>query len=436
MKNIKDFFINNNLEINSKLFLLAVSGGPDSIAMMDLMRHSVEEPSDQLIVGHFDHQLRPDSFKESELLQQYCKQYNLELIEKKWDKSQHPVSGIEAAARKYRYKFLEEVAKERKVDYLLTAHHGDDLIENILLKLLRSGNIQEMNSLVQVGPFRQTSACLLRPLLRYSKEELLAYIKDKHLSYIVDSTNLEDDTLRNRLRHYVVPLLKSESKDLISNANRFQESEAELAASQEAFFASLVAPIKKYETWSGNLKDLQALDLGQKKLYFEWLSLKKFHQRVHFEKLVAKPNFHTRKDGIELIIYQNKYYLYRSTELNNEQIKPFKIQLNKAFTFKEKNYIISRQNLSFKKIGEFYEKEGLNLVGGSLPSGQKLKLLEGKETKAKKKFAESGVPAILRPNCLTIMTKQNNALEVQFIAGVYRKQNYNSKYMQYTIYEI
>ena len=283
MKNIKDFFINNNLEINSKLFLLAVSGGPDSIAMMDLMRHSVEEPSDQLIVGHFDHQLRPDSFKESELLQQYCKQYNLELIEKKWDKSQHPVSGIEAAARKYRYKFLEEVVKVRKVDYLLTAHHGDDLIENILLKLLRSGNIQEMNSLVQVGQFRQTSACLLRPLLRYSKEELLAYIKDKHLSYIIDSTNLEDDTLRNRLRHYVVPLLKSESKDLIRNANRFQESEAELAASQEAFFASLVAPIKKYETWSGNLKDLQALDLSQKKLYFEWLSLKKFHQRVHFE---------------------------------------------------------------------------------------------------------------------------------------------------------
>lgn len=436
MKNIKNFFINNNLETDAKLFLLAVSGGPDSMAMVDLMRHSVKDPSNQLIVGHFDHQLRPDSYKESELLKDYCKRHNLCLIEKKWDKSQQPDSGIEAAARKYRYKFLEGIVKEKKVDYLLTAHHGDDLIENILLKLLRSGNIQEMNSLVQVGPFRQTSAYLLRPLLQYSKNELLAYVKEKHLSYIVDSTNMEDDTLRNRLRHHVVPLLKADSNDLISNANRFQESEAELAASQETFFASLPAPTKKFGTWSGNLKDLQVLDLKQEKLYFEWLSLKKFHQRVHLKKLGTKPNFHTRKDGIELIIYQHKYYLYRANELNNEQIKPFKIELDKAFTFKGKTYIISRQNLSFKKNGEFYEKEDLELVAGSLPPGQKLKLLENKETKARKKFAESGIPAILRPICLTIMTKQNDALEVQFIAGVYRKQNYSSKYVQYIIYEI
>lgn len=437
MKDIKEFFVNNKLEIKQKNFLLAVSGGPDSMALLDLIRSMLDDPQKQIIVAHFDHQLRVDSKQESELIGQYCHKYKLELVEKKWNIADQPNSGIEAAARQYRYAFFKEIIAREKINYLLTAHHGDDLVENILLKLLRSGNVQEMNSLVEVGKFEDTNAYLLRPLLKYSKAELLAYVKKHKINYINDSTNFEDNTLRNRLRHHVVPLLRNESNNLIENANRFQKSETELEDSQEILFKNLTIPKRKYETWTGNLEDLKLLDLNQKRLYFEWLSLNKFQQRVHFDELKQKVNFHTRKDGIELVFYQNRYYLYRVNELNNELVAPFKVNLNKVFTFKKKQYIISRQNLSFRQIGEFFGDDNLNLLVGSLPIGQKLILAKGKKTKAKKKFAEKSIPSALRPACLTVMEqKADNAVEVEFIADVYRKQDYNSSYVRYIIYEV
>ena len=107
------------------------------------------------------------------------------------------------------------------MNYLLTAHHGDDLLENILLKFIRSGNPEEMNSLQDIGSMH--GVVLLRPLLAYSKQELLEYDQEREIDYVIDSTNTEDETVRNRLRHHVVPLLKEENPNLISNALRFSE---------------------------------------------------------------------------------------------------------------------------------------------------------------------------------------------------------------------
>ena len=98
-----------------------------------------------------------------------------------------------------------------------------------------------MNSLQIVGNLG--SMKLLRPLVKYSKDELLKYDKDHHLDFIEDKTNFEDDTLRNRLRHHVVPLLKKETSHLVKNANHFSESVALLSKCQSDLFDSLPSPI-------------------------------------------------------------------------------------------------------------------------------------------------------------------------------------------------
>lgn len=135
-KRLLAFFAEEGLPLEGN-FLVAASGGPDSMALLDLMRRL--PGGFQLYAAHLDHQLRADSQKESQLLRAYCHKYQLPLYESVWPKSLHPESGLEAAARDYRYNFLFEVARQVKADYLLTAHHGDDLLENILLKLVRSG---------------------------------------------------------------------------------------------------------------------------------------------------------------------------------------------------------------------------------------------------------------------------------------------------------
>ena len=171
MTKFTTFFTENNIEIKNKKFLLAASGGPDSVALLKMLVNFLPNPSEQLIVAHLDHCLRDDSFLESQLLQRLTSALKVKLVEKKWPVELHPQAGVEAKAREYRYAFLAEVGRKYQTDYLLTAHHGDDLIENILLKFIRSGDVAEMNSLQIVGNLG--SMKLLRPLVKYSKDELI-----------------------------------------------------------------------------------------------------------------------------------------------------------------------------------------------------------------------------------------------------------------------
>ena len=228
---INDFFEDNGIELNNKKFLVAASAGPDSMALLDML----QKMKVQVIAAHFDHQLRSDSKNETKILQEYCKKYDIPLFTAVWAKDEQPAAGIEAAARDARYAFLTQIAKKEKADYLLTAHHGDDLLENILLKFIRSGNPEEMNSLQAVGVMHGVS--LLRPLLAYSKQELFEYDRKNGIEFITDSTNNEDETMRNRLRHHVVPLLKKENPALIANALNYSKKMTNL----DEFIDALIA---------------------------------------------------------------------------------------------------------------------------------------------------------------------------------------------------
>lgn len=258
MTKFTTFFTENNIEIKNKKFLLAASGGPDSVALLKMLVDFLPNPTEQLIVAHLDHCLRDDSFLESQLLQKLTTDFKVKLVEKKWPVELHPQAGVEAKAREYRYAFLRDAGRKYKTDYLLTAHHGDDLIENILLKFIRSGDVAEMNSLQIVGNLG--SMKLLRPLVKYSKDELLKYDKDNHLNFIEDKTNFEDDTLRNRLRHHVVPLLKKETNHLVKNANHFSESVALLSKCQRDFFDRLPSPISFSKALRGKKEDIAQLN--------------------------------------------------------------------------------------------------------------------------------------------------------------------------------
>ena len=260
------FFSRNKLPTDNKKFLIATSSGPDSMALLDMMRRLVKDSSHQIYVAHIDHCLRKDSFLESQLISEYCDKYNLVFFDKKWEVGLHPKSGIEASARKFRYDFFKELINRYKIDYLITAHHGDDLIENILLKFIRSGNVQEMNSLVEIGDF--ASAKIVRPLLSWSKEELKQYDIENKVDYIQDKTNFEDEVLRNRLRHHVVPLLKKENTDLIANANNFLNSEKALEDDQSSLFSAVKRPKIILDSITGELSDISTFSNSQKKRYF------------------------------------------------------------------------------------------------------------------------------------------------------------------------
>lgn len=428
MTKFTTFFTENNIEIKNKKFLLAASGGPDSVALLKMLVNFLPNPSEQLIVAHLDHCLRDDSFLESQLLQRLTSALKVKLVEKKWPVELHPQAGVEAKAREYRYAFLAKVGRKYQTDYLLTAHHGDDLIENILLKFIRSGDVAEMNSLQIVGNLG--SMKLLRPLVKYSKDELLKYDKDHHLDFIEDKTNFEDDTLRNRLRHYVVPLLKKETSHLVKNANHFSESVALLSKCQSDLFDSLPSPINFSKALRGKKEDIARLNTHEAAAFFDYLIYKKWHQRIHFDEIDLNKNVIFNKENFQLLFYQKYYYLINRNELAVIDPKRKLVKLNEKFSLNGKKYLITQDEKSQKLAGYFYGEKAKYLEVGSLPQGSTLKLATGKQTKAKKKFAENGIPLALRPYCLTVWQEEKPV----YVESVYQNQEYNPNFIRYNVY--
>lgn len=414
---INEFFTRNKIPLNGRILVLAISGGPDSMALLDMMVQLKEEKNFQLVIAHFDHQLRLDSSQEAILIKDYCQKHNLIFENGYWRKEDQPQVGIEAAARHYRYAFLTKIVNKYQADYLVTAHHNDDLLENILLKFIRSGNPTEMNSLQEIGQMHGTG--LLRPLLHYSKQELLDYDLKRQIRFINDETNAQDETMRNRLRHYVVPLLKKENQALKENVLRFSEQMDILTTLANQKIQELGQP----ETFLGisyripwdKFKDLSA---QERAFYWQDFIWHNWHRRVN-----------QNLAGFHLEQYQGYWYLW-PTNLKAE-IKFSPISVEEKFNFNNYAFIISRHFYDERKcIGAFWAKEK-NFFVGNLQPGSKLKLQNGQHAKAKKMFAQAGIPNFLRQFCLTIY---NSKREPIWLQKTYQEQEWVENGQRYYVY--
>ena len=414
---IDDFFKVNHLPLAAKTLVVAVSGGPDSLALLDLLYQIKEQYRFRLLAAHLDHQLRLDSFKEEKVISAYCQNKSIELINEKWPKSLQPIVGVEAAARKYRYDFLVKIMRNYQGDYLLTAHHMDDLLENILLKFIRSGNPSEMNSLKAVS--KMQGMTLLRPLLNIQKADLLKYDKRNHIPYVIDQTNNEDDTLRNKLRHHVIPLLKKENKQIGQNALRFSKEVSLLTAIADERFAQVDQP-EKFLNVAYRLKTsaLKELNSEQKQAFWQHFIWQTWHERVN-----------QNLANYTLLVYQGFFYLFKqlpARPANKEII------LDQVFSFNKRKFLLSlKADKPYKLLGSFGATNKKQLTTGSILPGTKLLLKDGSHVKSKKKFAQSGIPNILRPYCLTIYDGD----KVVFIEQTYSNQQVCSGEKCFYLYE-
>lgn len=205
---------------NDKKVIIAVSGGVDSMVLLHLMQSISEDRRPEIIVAHINHKLRPESIQEEVLVRELAKRYGLECHSHIWLESEHPSSGIEEAARNVRYTFLKEVMAKTAAHIVMTAHHQDDQVETILMKLVRGSSLQQMTGIEEAQSFGQGQ--LMRPLLSFMKEELYAYAETNSLAYIEDQSNQTLDYTRNRFRNAIIPLLKEENQQFNTHINQFK----------------------------------------------------------------------------------------------------------------------------------------------------------------------------------------------------------------------
>lgn len=417
---MRAFFEQHHLKLEGKTLLLAVSAGPDSMALLEMLRQLQEQVAFKLVAAHFDHQLRPDSGRESELLKAYCQKYRLPLREGKWPTALQPQAGVEAAARHYRYQFLAQVAAAEQADYLLTAHHGDDLLENILLKLIRSGNPSEMNSLPAVSDFHGLK--LLRPLLTYAKADLLAFDQQQHLPYILDASNRERGTLRNRLRLDLIPQLKQENPRLLAHANFF--------AQQMSVYSSICQQLLPADwvlgTWRVAKKDLAPWQLDQQQVLLSQLIWQKWHLRRPIRQDLRQPEVDLA--DFKILNYGPYYYLLKKESLP-VAIASKKIDLGQAFSWGSRQLLLSPKKVPGQLIGSFYSDQA------DFTASSQVKVFlakNGHHIKAKKEFAAHGIPALLRPRCLSILAGGRSV----FTEHAYQNQLYRPEAQRYYLYEL
>lgn len=260
--------------------LLAVSGGVDSMVLLDLMTKLQQEWEFYLGVAHIDHQLREASKKEEAYIAACCREKNLPYFVTRWQSE--PISGMEEAARNFRYGFYRQVMQENYFDTLMTAHHSDDQLETMLMKMIRDGQLESGAGMRERRAFG--GGKLIRPLLSFSKAELYAYAQDRGVTYFEDESNQVLNVQRNRIRHEVVPLLKRENPQILEH---FQQlSQQMLAAAdliqrqQEQWFKEHVKTSEG--TWGFLVSDLEKLCEEQR--YF---ALQYFFQAFQREKGVA-----------------------------------------------------------------------------------------------------------------------------------------------------
>lgn len=215
-----------------KSILLAVSGGMDSMVMLDIFRELQEPLGLKLAVSCFDHQLRPESPEEADFVAKTAATYGLPCYLGQGDVRSLAAGGnLEDVARRERYRFLREVAAKIGANCIATAHHQSDQAETLLLHLLRGCGTA---GLAAISP---KEGDLIRPLLCLSRQEIETYAAGKGLEYREDQSNFSHEYQRNRVRWELLPLLKTYNPQIIPALN----ATAEICREEDAFMDELAA---------------------------------------------------------------------------------------------------------------------------------------------------------------------------------------------------
>lgn len=201
LNKVKDYIKKYNLLNDNELYIVALSGGADSVALLLLL----DEMGYKVHAAHCNFHLRGTESDRDELFcESLCQQKSIPFHRIHFDTltyaETHKVS-VEMGARELRYRYFEQLRKDLDAVGVCVAHHRDDSVETVLLNIVRGTGLRGLTGI------QPRNGHILRPLLCVSRQEIEAYLQKKGQEYVTDSTNLEDDVLRNKVRLNVLPML-------------------------------------------------------------------------------------------------------------------------------------------------------------------------------------------------------------------------------------
>ena len=227
--------------------VIGVSGGPDSMTLLNILNNLKEKLNIKIYVAHINHMIRKEADEETEYVRQFCENIGVDFFAKRIkveEEAKKQKIGTEEAGRNIRYEFFEEVAKKVGANKIATAHNSNDNAETVLMNILRGTSVSGLKGIEKVreGKF-------IRPIIECSREEIEEYCKEQKLDPKYDKTNYENIYTRNKIRNLLIPYLQKEfNPSVIEGINRLSS----IAAEEEQFFNNIVEKEYKKLSISGN----------------------------------------------------------------------------------------------------------------------------------------------------------------------------------------
>ena len=226
--------------INKKdKIVVGVSGGPDSMCLLDFLYSNKERFNIEIYVAHINHMIREEANSETEYVKKYCEERNIPTYIKKCDVillAKESKVGTEEMGRKIRYDFFEEVAKKTSSNKIAIAHNKNDNVETVLMNLLRGTGISGLTGIDIKRKSLLSNLIYIRPLRETERKEIEKYCEKNKLNPKIDKSNFENIYTRNKVRNILIPYMQKEfNNNLIENINRLSN----LAKEEEMYFLNL-----------------------------------------------------------------------------------------------------------------------------------------------------------------------------------------------------
>ena len=205
------------------IVVVAVSGGPDSMCLLDNLFYLREQLKiEKIVVAHLNHMIREEAKYETEYVEDYFKRHNIEFYVKYMDilrKAEEQKIGTEEAGRNERYSFFDEVAQKVNANKIAIAHNSNDNAETVLMHLLRGSGVSGLGG---IKPYREGK--FIRPLIKCKRNEIEQYCEDNKLYPKYDKSNNDNTYTRNRIRNELIPYIQKEfNPNIIETMDRLSE---------------------------------------------------------------------------------------------------------------------------------------------------------------------------------------------------------------------